>query len=388
MKRTINKQGKPISLEDYAFYCGAQGLPPDDGLEEIEHRFAQQKAKLEHASVPIRKPLEAILEHNAAIKPQVDSEWSEMLGRFGNHPPPSLLAYAIGFLGPIALLVDTALTAPSLDALGISESVVQYVSAFGIASLSAVVFHLTLESFERSRLDRRHAWSIRALAGFTTLGLFCWGILRGHEVAFGADIASNPLGGFLHGHFILACTVFCFITLGSPLAAAFAVGYAAKRIQEARRWKRAHDNHQQLVESTSRAQKSLESEREKLAHVLRELDSERREWQSIFLQHHRRGAERGAREEPLWLIILKTVGVTVAAMLIALPLARFFWPISLLPVAVGCWAFVHFRRLRFTPGYRKFRRQEATHFSVISSPRTELTLPEPHIIDARLEDHT
>jgi len=386
MKRMIRTGGKLISIEDYAFYCGAQGVPSEDGLAEIEHHFAQKKSKIEAVSVPLQKPLEAVLYRNSAIRSQVETAWQEMLARFGNHPPPVLMAYVMGVLGIVALLVDAVLTGPSLDALGISDPMLQYISAFALASLSSVVFHLTLESFESKSMELRTRWGCRMLAGFAVVGLTCWGILRGYEVAFEADLASNPLGDFLRGHFLLASVVFCFITLGSPQAAAFSVGHAMPLIHSVRRWRRANREHQQLVDSTSKAQKALEAEQEKMSHALRELDSERREWQASFLQYHRRGEERGGREEPGWLVGAKTAAVSLVAALIALPLGAVFWPAYLLPLAVGFAAFIHFRRTRFTPSYRKFRRQEATHFAIAESPRPELALPQPGTIEARLEN--
>jgi hypothetical protein len=266
--------------------------------------------------------------------------------------------------------------------------VIQYVSAFAfaIASLASVTFHLALESFESERMDIRTRWGYRLLACFSVIGLTCWGILRGYEVAFGADIANNPLGGFLHGHFLLASVVFCFITLGSPLAAAFSVGRAMAQIHDGSLWRRAHREHQQLVDSNTKAQKGLEAELDKTPYKLRDLDSERREWQSCFLQYYRRGEERGGRAEPLWLVVAKSAAVALLAALIALPLGAFLWPLYLVPLVAGCTAFMHFRRTRFTPSYRKFHRQEATHFTIAASQRPELALPQLHIIDARLEE--
>jgi Flp pilus assembly protein TadB len=386
MNRTIRKGGKQISIEDFAFYSGAQDVPADEGLVEIEHNFAQKKSKIEAASVLRQTPFKTTLERNAAIRSQVETAWAEVLARFGNHPPPVFLAYVMGLLGVVALLVDAALTGPSLDALNISEPVVQYISAFAIASLASVTFHLALESFESERMNIRTRWGYRLLAAFSVVGLTCWGILRGYEVAFGADIANNPLGSFLHGHFLLASVVFCFITLGSPLAAAFSVGRAMTQIHDGSRWRRAHREHQQLVDSNTKAQKGLEAELDKTSHELRDLDSERREWQSVFLQYHLRGQERGGREEPLWVVAAKSVGVALVVAVIALPLGALFWPAYLLPIAAGCIAFMHFRRTRFTPSYKKFRRQEATHFTIAASPRPELALPQPRIIDAQLEE--
>jgi hypothetical protein len=152
-------------------------------------------------------------------------------------------------------------------------------------------------------------------------------------------------------------------------------GHVIRQIHEARKWCRTNREHQQLLDSAAKAQKALEAEQEKTAHALRELDGERREWQACFLQYHRRGEERGGREKPAWLIVAKSAAVALGAALIALPLGPFFWPLYLLPIGAGGAAFMHFRKTRFTPSYTKFRRQEATHFTITASPRPDSRCP-------------
>jgi len=92
------------------------------------------------------------------------------------------------------------------------------------------------------------------------------GSLRGHPARptdpFGASLSHNPLGEFLHGHTILSSVVFCFIPVGFPLAATFATGRAATQILDVANWTCARREHEELVHSTSEAQKALEAERE------------------------------------------------------------------------------------------------------------------------------
>ena len=306
---------------------------------------------------------------------------------FGHHPPPVALFYAIGALGLVALVIDAILTGPGLDALNITNPAIQYIAAFALAALAASTFHLALESFESKRMDPRNRLGARILGLFTILGLTCWGILRGRQVAFGASLAHNPLGEFLHGHAILSSVVFCFISVGSPLAAAFATGRAATQIHDAAKWTRARREHEELVHSTSEAQKNLESERETTAHKLRELGALKHEWQSCFLLYYARGQMRGARQEPFWTVVVRSAFFGLAALIPALLLVHFFgWAVLALPLVVGLIAFIHFRRLRLTPTYKQFRQIENTRFAVPAHAPAMLEPREPLTLEASVED--
>jgi len=385
--RVLRLNNKTVSIEDYAFYLGAQHVPADEGLNELDHHFRQEETRIEAASVQKQKPLEAILERNAAKRAKVEAAWKAMHDLFGHHPPPVALFYAIGALGLVALVIDAILTGPGLDALNITDPAIQYIAAFALAALAASTFHLALESFESERMDLRNRWGARMLGIFSLLGLTCWGILRGRQIAFGASISHNPLGEFLHGHAILSSIVFCFITVGSPLAAAFATGRAATQIHDAAKWIRARKEHEDLIQTTAEAQKALEAERETTTHKLNELGALKQEWQSCSLLYYARGNVRGARQEPFWTVVVRSSFFALIALLPALLLAHFVgWAALALPVVVASVAFIHFRRLRLTPTYKQFRRIENTRFAVPAHASLAIEPREPLALEASVED--
>ena len=386
--RVLKLNNKTVSIEDYAFYLGAQHIPVEEGLNELDHHFRQEEARIEATSVLKQKPLEAILERNAAKRAKVEAAWNAMNDLFGHHPPPVALFYAIGALGLVALIIDAILTGPGLDALNITNPAIQYIAAFALAALAASTFHLALESFESKRMDPRNRWGARMLGLFSLLGLTCWGILRGRQIAFGASLSHNPLGEFLHGHAILSSMVFCFITVGSPLAAAFATGRAATQIHDAARWARARKEHEELVHTTTEAQKALEAERETTTHKLSELGALKHEWQSSFLLYYARGNVRGARQEPFWTVVVRSSFLGLAALIPALLLVQFVgWIVLALPIVVGLVAFIHFRRLRLTPTYKELRRTENTRFAVPAHAPAVIEPREPLTLEASVEDH-
>jgi hypothetical protein len=248
-------------LAAFAFYQGAQGMPLDETLREVATSHDQDGAKLEEESVRREKPLEAAVHKLERLQPRIDAAWNELLGPTGYHAPPVATAYLIAFLGLGALVIDAILLGPGLDAIGVADPAVQFIAAFGLAALSSLIFHLAHETFEQNRLtlETRIIW--RGLGGFAMVALLGWGVLRGLQVKFAADVNQNPLGTFLGDHPMLAAIFFCFVTLAAPLVGAAAIHYAMPRIYEWLNWKRAKQAHEGLHATLSDAQKKLEAER-------------------------------------------------------------------------------------------------------------------------------
>jgi hypothetical protein len=385
--RVLNLKNKTVSIEDYAFYLGGQHIPVAEGLNELDHHFRQEQARIEAASVQKQKPLEAVLDRNNAKRPKVEAAWKAMTDLFDHHPPQVAMFYVLAALGVIALVIDAILTGPSLDILYITDPAFQYIAAFGLAAFAAASLHLALESFESTRMSPMNRLGTRIWGLFTVLGLTCWGILRGRQVAFGASLTHNPLGEFLHGHAILSSVVFCLITVGSPLAAAFATGRAAIQIHDVAKWNRARKEHEDLIQTTTEAQKALEAERGATAHKLNELDALKSEWQSCFMLHHDRGRIRGARQEPFWTVIVRSCFCGLIALLPTILLAHFIgWYALAVPVIVTLIALVHFRRRWLTPSYEEFRKTENTRFAVPARRPAVIEPEEPLTLEATVED--
>ena len=360
---------KTVDINSFAFYQGAQGIPLKETVNEIEAQSQQAKVRLKEKSIQIQKPIEASAERCEHLRLRVDHAWTGVQDRLGSHAPSVFTAFVVVALGSAALVVDSILLGPGLDAINITDPTLQYVAAFGLACLSSLVFHLAHETFSDPRIgfETRIIW--RVLGGFAAVSLLGWGMLRGFQVGFAADLNQNPLGRFLSEHPVLSSIFFCFITLAAPLVGAAAITYAAPRIVDSHAWKRAKAEHDSLYAKLIEARKKLESERESLDHRLQQLDARCQEWISAATQYHERGARHGARQVPHWLVILKATLWSVVGLVLGCVLGQFLAALYFaLPLGAWVMGFLYHRHRRFHPSYNQFKRQENTRF-VVGSDR-------------------
>ena len=97
---------------------------------------------------------------------------------------------------------------------------------------------------------------------------------------------------------------------------------------------------------------------------------------------------RGARQEPFWTLVVRSCFFGLAALIPALLLIHFVgWTVLALPVVLGLVAFIHFRRLRLTPTYKRFRQIENTRFAVPAYAPATIEPREPLTLEASVEDH-
>lgn len=368
---------KPIDINHFAFYQGAQGIPFTETSREIDALHRQMQSKLDEDSAHKQKPLEAVIEKLEHVQDRVEGAWLEIEQRLGPHSPPVVTAILVGFLALAAQIIDSIMLGPGLDAVGISEPVVQFIAAFGLASLSSLVFHLVLESFTNHQLDLVIKIAFRILGAFTVVALIGWGVLRGFQVRFSADLNQNPLGRFLGEHPILSSIFFCFVTLAVPLVGAAAIHYAQPRIYDWLCWKRAKGEHDGLHSALSDARKKLEAERSSLDHQKSQLDAQKQTWQSSAAQYHDRGDKRGARQVPQWLVVLKAAVWSLVGLAVAFVVGPIL-PVlyAVLPAGAGIAGFLYYRHRRFHPTYDQFKGQENTHFAV-STDRSQPRIIEP-----------
>jgi len=366
---------KDIDLTSFAFYQGGQGIPLDETRREIIATHDKERTRLEEESVRREKPLEAIIERLEQQRPRVDAAWNELLGRIGRHEPPVAAAFLIAFLGIGALVVDAILLGPGFDAIGVSDPIVQWIAAFGLAALSSAIFHFAHETFESNRLTLETKIIWRTMGGIAVIALLCWGVLRGLQVKFGADLNQNPLGNFLGDHPLLSAIFFAFVTLGAPLVGAAAIHHAAPLIHDWVTWKRAKQSHEELHTTLSESQKQLESERATLQHQLHQLDAQQEGWQALAAQYHKRGSLRGARQTPQWVVLLKATAWSLGGLLLGCVLGTFLAPLYFaLPAGTWITAFLYYRHTRLHPDYAQFKRQENTRFAV-STDQPRVVLP-------------
>jgi Flp pilus assembly protein TadB len=377
---------RPVDIADFAFFQGAQEIPIEETQKEIEALHDRQKARLVEESIPRQKPLEAIVGKLTRRRPDVERAWDEVRERLGNHSPAVFTAFLVAGLGVAALVIDSLLLGPGLDAVGISEPILQFIAAFGLAALSSLIFHLAHETFSNRKIDKATAIVWRILAGFAVIALLAWGILRGLQVRFAANLNGNPLGGFLGQHPILSSIFFCFVTLAAPLVGAAAIYYAAPRIHDALQWRHAKREHDNLNSKLTDAEKKLEAEQEELKARLSQLDAQRQTWHAQAAQYHARGDKRGGRQVPQWLVLVKAALWAVVALIPGILLGLPVLITVALPVVAGIAGFLFYRHRRFHPSYKQFKRQENVRFAVSTDrPSVEMP-PTQRLLQAPWED--
>jgi len=377
---------RPVDINHFAFYQGAQGIPFTETSREIDALHRQIQSKLDEDSAHKQKPLEAVIEKLEHVQDRVEGAWLEIVERLGPHSPPVVTAILVSFLALAAQVIDSIMLGPGLDAVGISEPAIQYMAAFGLASLSSLCFHLVHETFLNTKLDAATKIVWRILGAFAVVALIGWGVLRGFQVRFSAELNQNPLGRFLGEHPILSSIFFCFVTLAAPLVGAAAIHYAQPQIYNWICWKRAKGEYDGLHSTLSDARKKLEAERAALTYQKSQLDARKQTWQSSAAQYHDRGDKRGARQIPEWLVYLKATLWSLVGLAAAFVVGPFL-PVlyALLPAGAGIAGFLYYRHRRFHPTYGQFKGQENTHFAVstdrlqprVIEPPTPKLLPPP-----------
>jgi hypothetical protein len=367
---------KPVDINQFSFYQGAQGIPFAETSREIEALHQHQQFKLDEVSARKQKPLEAKIEKLERIQPRVDYAWKDVEQRLGPHAPPVAVAVLVAGLALASLIIDAILLGPGLDMLGISDPVLQYVAAFGIAALAGVLFHFVHQNFMNPKVERSTRIIWRIAGGVAVCSLICWGILRALQLRFSSELGQNPLGGFLGAHPILSAIFFSFITLAVPIVGAAAIFYSEPPIHNWLVWKRAKAGHDGLHTGLSDARKKLDEEQATLKHQREQLDAQKNTWQASAAQYHDRGQRRGARQVPLWLVILKATLWSLGGIALGWLVGPFLPPLYVvLPAAAWIAAFLYYQHRRFHPSYREFKNQENTRFAISSERRPPVEMP-------------
>jgi hypothetical protein len=355
--------GRARNVDHDGFFHGAHNLSADNGKAEITAHFEQRIQTAKQKAVAKKKKLEARLEHLTKSAPAIEHIWQSVEDTIAPEQLQVIMPLLVTLMGLAALLTDIALVAPSLDLLDITDRNTQLVGAFGLAALGSVLLHLawtTLEDNGQSAL-----WNIiwRILGGLSAVALFLWGILRGYQVAFAAEMNDNALAKFLHGHPILASIFFVFITLGAPLAAAGALTHGSRHLRDWYRYRLAKRNANRLARQLAETKKRLEAEQEGLQHELERLRHEQREWTHAYLRQHERGKRNGAKQSPFWLVHLVSAAVALTTLIVVWWALAFSTFSLLLPALAYLLAFLYFRHRRIHPSPAQFFKLERVTFA-------------------------
>jgi len=337
-------------VEADGFFNGAHDVPVESGLEELDAQCEKKSAELKQDTIESQKRLEARIEHIAAVLPECEQLWDAVRERTGDRMPPVAMPTIIAFVGILALYAEALLLAPAMDLLNVTRRAEQLVTAFGLAGLSALVYHFCWLTFTSERMPRIWKLACRALGVLLTAGLIAWGILRGLQVAYAAKLAENPLGDFLNRHPTLSAVFFVLVSLGAPVVAAAAAHFAADELHLFWEWVRTRSRVHALRREHATVKKQLEGAQESLNHGLRALSEDRKQSRAVYQQHWTRGRIHGAVQEPYWTVIMRA---TIVALVytILFGWAAFIYPLSALIIPLFWFiAFLYFRRQWQSPG--------------------------------------
>ena len=216
----------------------------------------------------------------------------------------------------------------------------------------------------------------QVMAAFLSLGMIAWGILRGFQVGFSADLAQSPLGEFLRGHPILSSIFYVLITLAVPVIAATASHHSHASLEQWWRWRKAFRQFDSVSKRRAYVTKLLESGLEALAHGLHQIDEQAKEAKALYARSHERGIKNGTIQEQYWTVPLKS---TLAALVGLIGFGWFIFAVSpffvLIPVAVWIGAFFHYRRQWRSPNATEFFDLERVRFAVAASDAHASDMP-------------
>jgi hypothetical protein len=374
------KKPRPESLEAHAFFQGAHGVDLKPGLEQVQANFDQEAAKYSHEAVAREKKHETVLERVRAVLPDAEAEADQVNARIGDRKPQVVLPVFVVSCALFMAAGEITILAPAMDVLNITNPFVQVFAATAIMLISCVAYHLAWDSFTSDRFPRILRNIERLIAIGVTIGLISWGIFRGNQVAFAANLNHNPLGQFLSGHPVLASSFYVFVTLITPLVVANAAQFGFHNLRDWWEWKTANAKVDRLKETRVTAQKQLETEREQHQQALKQLASECAQWKASYRIHHERGVKHKALQEPMVLVYLKTAATALiaGALLFWLPL-----PVTIcVALAAGLAAFLHFRRKREHPNAEQYLKTQRVQFA--PTIRNVTPPKEPPLIEAEV----
>lgn len=371
---TRHQEEHPVECD--GFFEGSNGTKIETGLQKLDARFDKQRTELQKNTVTRQKQLEAELQHLDSIKPDVDRQWATITRDSGDQIPSVAMPVIVAAIAFLAVVAEARMLAPALDLLNVTDSVSQLLSALGISFITALAFHFAWETFTREDFPRLWKLAIRIMAGALSVGMVFWGVLRGLQVGFSADLAQSPLGEFLRGHPVLSSVFYVLITLAVPVIAATASHYSHTALEKWWRWHKVSGQVKDISKRRAYAAKLLESEKEALAHGLKQLEHQAKEAKAIYARSHERGVRNGTRQEQFWTVLLKS---TLAAIVALIGFGWFIFVISpffaLIPVAVWMGAFFHYRRQWRSPNPSEFYDLERVKFVMAATDAKASEVP-------------
>lgn len=308
---------RQIAHEGFAH--GAQHGVPDNALLELDAQVNQEKADVKHTYVHKTKALQGQRDYLQQVVPEITNRWREVQQRIGDHCPPLVMPLVLIAGGIFALLAEGIMLAPSLDPYGVVNPLDQYIFAFGISFASSIFFHYAFDAMHGTNPSSIKRWLVSVFSAGAGIALVFFGIVRGRQIAFAAELSENPVGAFLGRYPILTSIVFVCLTLGFPIAAALATTNGLEKVRLWRQFTSVRRDFSSSPRELAHIAKQLEAEEEKLEHQLSSLEEKRKRWRHEYLVNHEKGDLYGAKQMAMWMVWLKSFAVALVVFCLTFP---------------------------------------------------------------------
>lgn len=333
--RTINKIR---TIEAEGFHHGTQEVKPEAALEEINRQFAQLKEHEKIATSDRIKELEGNIENTEQRKFDTDRHWADLEMQTGGMPPPILLPLCAVVFSGLVVAGETIFLAPVMDGFGITEPGWQHLLAGVIVLVFSGLLEITKQQWQQIHGDEPSEikseqpsndsrWPKLIFLGFINLLALLFvsvlGWWRAEEMIFAASAHPGAWQTFLSDNAMLTRLVVLLLTASLPVFVALAFEWGISGLRFAMEWRKTRRAYKRFTAKLAKMRKQLEGEQEKTESRQQSLDDQREEWRQSYLQNHELGQNIGARQLPLWQVLLKIAAVALlisVACLLADPL--------------------------------------------------------------------
>ena len=387
MKKLDRKETRTIEAE--GFRAGTQGVSPGPALEEISALVARQKEQENHDATERIKTLEGRVEQLSQRKLDAERHWADLEILTGGMPPQIVLPLCAVLLSALVVIGESIFLAPVMDGFGIADPMWQHLLAAVIVITCSGLIEITKREWLQTRphkdavkaagrqeeptkpahLGRRVFFGFMALLALLLVSILGW--WRAEEMMFAASAQSGEWQAFLGQNATLTRCVVVLLTTGLPVFVALAFEWGLDGLRLAWEWRKSRRVYRQTSTALEQTRKALEGESEKKESRQKALDELREEWKQAYLQNHELGQKVGARQLPLWRVVLKigaVVFVVITLCLLSDPLLSGYINSDLarillyacLTVGLGSFYAVYAIKAWDRPTARQLYKQKAT----------------------------
>ena len=261
-----------------AFYLGTQGIPLAHFLNDVTALFERLRQETHRIHVENIKRLEAAKDLAQARFKEAKERWERMQEITGNRAPAFVIgALAVG-VALLMMLGEGALLSPTMDGLGISEPVLQFM----VASVMVAGFTLLLKwAVNAYHQTPRKQWQIIVPATFSLVSLAVFGYWRAQELMFSA--AQKPdTPQFAADSWLATTLLMILVTIALPAGAAVALDWGLSRLRLWSEHRRARLDFLKYEKEATEKSKELEAAIETRDTQREELAQRREEWLSAM----------------------------------------------------------------------------------------------------------